>query len=435
MRHALMQSTSQHLQDTDAQQGMDPQSNTNSPLSPYTGGPPVVPSPPPAASGVRRHVSLTYGAAGGARSKLASSGLKRSGTLQATLPTHAASPSDSTSGAAGEEEQFEYTVDDAGAYEDEYYGKGQYGGPISPIGRTSPWSSGNDWRTPGGGSGFSSSGGNNGNTNIAIDDVQRALSALEIASNNGGASNAMYAGGYQPGGQSVHPPRFNPSHPPPAQAPGMRSNVPGNNNGNGNGGSKLQLVTDFEGRKTPLSQAAYQQQQQYLAQQQYQNQGGQGNNSGTASWEPKDRVLGGRASNPNLQYGYRQGGQHSKSLSSSSAGSGGGGGGMPSGPVPNVPAIPQQYLQQQQQPRLGVATSFGGQQGGAGQQAQGQGTTSGQTPTTAFANTPIDVPSLIATKGYNPTAFDVRPTFVGLIYTVVRGNVITDCCASRLDSS
>jgi hypothetical protein len=36
---------------------------------------------------------------------------------------------------------------------------------------------------------------------------------------------------------------------------------------------------------------------------------------------------------------------------------------------------------------------------------------SGQTPVQPFANTPIDVPSLIATKGYNPTTFDTRPQF------------------------
>jgi hypothetical protein len=74
--------------------------------------------------------------------------------------------------------------------------------PTSPIDRQSPWNTpGNEWRTP------SSNG-----SNVTIDDVQRALSALEIASN----ANQMYHNGdnFQTG-QSAHPPRFNPTHPPP----------------------------------------------------------------------------------------------------------------------------------------------------------------------------------------------------------------------------
>ncbi|KAJ7461577.1 YT521-B-like domain-containing protein [Mycena latifolia] len=167
----------------------------------------------------------------------------------------------------------------------------------------------------------------------------------------------------------------------------MRGNN-GHGNGNGNGDTrKLQpLVTDFDGRKTPLGQpqsanAAYlqqqAQQQQYLLlqqqQQQQQQQGAQTGGAGGAGWGEKDRVLGLRTSNPNLQYGYQQQ-QAAK--------------GQP------VPPMPQQYLQQQQ-----------------GQQGQGQRVPSGQTPTQGFVNTPVDVPSLIATKGYNPTNFELRPSF------------------------
>jgi hypothetical protein len=250
--------------------------------------------------------------------------------------------------AGREEEDYEYTyaVEDPASY-DPY---DPYGGPTSPLGRSSPWgsagsSSGSagDWRTPGG-----PAGGN------AIDDVQRALSSLEIS--NSGA----------PGGQSAHPPRFNPPHQQPPQAPGTR----GGNGGNGN--SKLQHITDFEGRKTPTSQS---------------------------------QTLSGGVSNPNLQYAYSQ---HQKNPSGGSAGSG--------ERIPNVPLIPTQYLQQNQQqqlqgsqqPRLGIATSF---VGGQNQQGQTKDTLpTGQTPVQAF-NTPIDVSSLIATKGYNPSAFDIRPQF------------------------
>ena len=47
-------------------------------------------------------------------------------------------------------------------------------------------------------------------------------------------------------------------------------------------------------------------------------------------------------------------------------------------------------------------------------------TATGQTPTQGpFANTPIDVPSLIATKGYNPATFDTRPTFVSRLHSIL----------------
>jgi hypothetical protein len=118
---------------------------------------------------------------------------------------------------------------------------------------------------------------------------------------------------------------------------------------------------------------------------------------GGNGWDQqRDQALGARTSNPNLQYGYQQGAGHIKS------GSGNGGGN-----VPSVPTIPQQYLQQQGQGAggragLGVATSFAN--------TTNQSPPS-QTPAQGFASTPIDVPSLIATKGYNPSTFETRPQF------------------------
>ncbi|KAF7337924.1 YTH domain-containing protein [Mycena venus] len=316
---------------------MDP----NSPLAPHDG-----PSPPPGEPGVRRHVSLTYGAAARQAQKIPVTNLRRSGTLQTPIPSHTATPPEP---AADEEEEYTYQ-DDPGAYEEqEYYAPKP--GPASPMGRLSPWSNNGgsgDWRAPNAGFAAGSGG--------SVDDVQRALSSLDIG--GGGAY------GNNVGGQSAHPPRFNPTHPPPAQAPGMRGNN-GNNGGNngtgGNGSGKLQLVTEFDGRKTPLGQSgggpasasavyvlqqAQAQQQQFMQQQQQQQQGGQG---GGQAWEgDKNRVLGLRTSNPELT----------------------------------------QYMQQQQ-----------------------QRVPSGQTPTQGFVNTPVDVPSLIATKGYNPTEFNLRPNF------------------------
>jgi hypothetical protein len=192
----------------------------------------------------------------------------------------------------------------------------------------------------------------------------------------------------------------------------MRNNDNGFNNA-GQSNRKLQpLVTDFDGRKTPTSQSNQgpvsaspyvppignhsQQQQQ---QQQQQPQRGMSMNassdrgfnaSGPTPWDMKERPLGGRGSNPNLQYMYAQGQQ-----------------GRPDGAgIPNVPPIPSQYLQQQHPGgpglRPGVAT----------QGQPGQGNNGGQS-LQGFVNSPIDVPSLIALKGYNPSNFDIRPPFVG----------------------
>ncbi|KII89081.1 hypothetical protein PLICRDRAFT_175316 [Plicaturopsis crispa FD-325 SS-3] len=396
LREEEEHSISQHQQLMDSHS----QSSGQSPLSPHFHS--HVPSPPPAGSGVRRHQSLTYGAAGGPR-QMPPSGLKRAGTLQAPNKySDIAKGQEPPSPTDADEEHGDESAD---GYEDESYfprspPPAQY--PTSPVGRGSPWSTPGEWRTPGG----SIAGGNN---NAAIDDVQRALSQLEINSNSYGANHIPT--NFQ-AGQSAHPPRFNPNHPPPAQAPGMRPQ-----NGNNGGGGKLQLVTNFDGRKTPLSQGhgpvsasayvpaiGHAQPQQQVHQRGTSGPGDQGDRaitaSGTAGWDQKERLLGGRSSNPNLQYAYQQGQQ-----------------GKPgSGGIPNVPSIPSQYLNQQQggsqgqAPRLGVTTSFPQGQGNQGQ-AQGNNGIGAPQSQQGFVNTPIDVPSLIAAKGYNPTSFDIRPTF------------------------
>jgi hypothetical protein len=317
------------------------------------------------------------------------SNLRRSGTLQATAPPHARNntPPDTTESV--EEDEYGYEVEDEGTYDDEYaeymqqQGQGQ-NYAASPLG-SAGWTPGNEWRAAAN-SGFSNNGGNGGNQSVAIDEVQRALSALEIASNNHNNSGQMYQtnqniGNYQ-AGQSSHPPRFNPAHPPPSQAPGVRG---GGNNGNNNSGGRIDIVADLEGRKTPQAQSGV---SNYIQQQQYHQQQESRTPSSRGSWDQKDRMLGNRTSNPNLQYGYQQTGK-------GDSGSG----------VPNVPPIPQQYLQQL--PRMTAGSAFG-QGGGVQQQSSGSGQVSGQ----ALMSTPIDVPSLIATKGYNPANFDTRPQFV-----------------------
>ncbi len=89
--------------------------------------------------------------------------------------------------------------------------------------------------------------------------------------------------------------------------------------------------------------------------------------------------------------------------------------------VPNVPSIPAQYLNQGQAPRLGVSGSTGNvtNQGVPGQGGSpGQGNQSGGAEN--FIGSPIDVPTLIATKGYNPVAFDTRTAFVSIFVAPCR---------------
>lgn len=321
-------------------------------------------------------------------------GLKRSGTLQATLPPHSQNSTPPDTSEQPEEDEYVFEAEDTSVYEDEYYQPQQHQQfSNSSIGRSSPWSPGNEWKQA-----YTS--GNSGG-NAAIDDVQRALSALELASNQSAVPNMQQGGygGYQHTGQSNHPPRFNPQQgtQPQHQSAGLRGNNgnggnsgynQGNNNSAGNG-HRAQTGNDFDGRKTPVSQS-----QRYTQQQNYGQQR-----------DERDQGLRGRASNPNLQYGYQQsGGGHIKSGSASSSNAG-----SQPGPVPSVPPIPPQYLQQQTgqgnqggRPGLGVATTF---------TTSNAPVPSGQTPVQPFANTPIDVPSLIAMKGYNPATFDTRPQF------------------------
>ncbi|KAF5315582.1 hypothetical protein D9611_004857 [Ephemerocybe angulata] len=370
-----VQDDEQHVEAT---QQLDPQS-TNSPLASHFNQPVQVPSPPPAGSGVRRHVSLTYGAAVGGPRKV-NAGLKRSGTLQATHSHTSNAPEPSEYHQEGSEysydqddvssnQAYEYTAEEE-AYllqqaQQQHQQQQQYGGGVN---RSTPWNQSSDWRTAG-----------NANT-TTIDDVQRALSTLEIASAAGAQGYAGNVPQY-PSSQSAQPPRF-------TATPSR-----GSNNGNGGnivGGNGNKGPVDYDGgRRTPSrtqNNNNWQQQQQ------------------RGDWDQQQSHLGGRRSNSNLQYQYQQGG-HSKASSGSSG----------AGNIPAVPPIPSQYLQQQQgygqqqqqqsgRPGLGVATNFTGNGNG------GNGS-SGQTPVQQYINTPIDVPTLIAAKGYNPQGFDIKPGF------------------------
>lgn len=357
------------------------------------------------AAGVRRHQSLNYPNAGGVRRL--NTGLKRAGTLQA--PPIRGHPQQTYSGAqspspTGADEEYDYDDDSVRAEEDGYFRvpnqqpQGQY--PTSPIGRSSPWSTpgaGNDWRTQLGG---------NVNPNIGagssgIDDVSRALNALEI--NQQYAGNA--ANGYSQG-QYDRPPRFNPPHNFDLEQPGMR------NNGNGGNGAarKLQLVTDLEtqpgsiqsasayvppiGHGVPPVQPPRQSDEQQ--QQQHPHRDRAFTASGSNPWDSKERLLGGKLSNPNLHHLYQGN----------------------NGNVPSVPPLPAHYINNQSQPpRLGLANANNGNQQPQSNRGNSQGSTQSP-PGDNFITSPIDVPSLIAAKGYNPVDFDTRPLFVSLLFDV-----------------
>ena len=376
------------------------------------------PSPPPAA-GVRRHQSLNY--AGPKRMNA----LKRAGTLQTPpIKTHQSqgySSGQSPSPTGAEEDEHE---------EEESYFQGNY--PPS-IGKSSPWgtpgATGNhDWRTP---AGPVTPGGIH---NASMDEVSRALNTLEL--------NQTYqpSSSYQP---SQGPPRFNLNHPS-AQQQNLRrgsqsgTSTPGLPNNQGNGGRKLNLATDIgdgrgghglsQGIGGPASASAYIPTIGHgLTQREHSDTRGQAGNglsgsgerpqrdraltaSSAGQWEQKEKVVVGRSSNPNLSGSYR-----------------GGNGG--NNAIPIVPPIPPQFLSNQgQAPRLGQnQNNFGVVGGGSGngQHGQNQGGVNGNgsgmsTSATQFPvgsenliTSPVDIPTLLATKGYNPVEFDLKPVCVG----------------------
>ncbi|KIP12361.1 hypothetical protein PHLGIDRAFT_82176 [Phlebiopsis gigantea 11061_1 CR5-6] len=371
-----------------------------SPLSPhFSGGISHISSPSPdSGANVRRHQSLNYPNPAAARFR--NSGLRRADTMQAPPikeRTPQAYPGPQSPSPTGADEEHDYDNDSVRAEEDGYFrasnqqNQGQY--PTSPIGRSSPWgtpSAGNDWRTQLHGIVNPNIGpGPNG-----IDDVSRALSALEI--------NQQYAAG-NPGngyqqGQSAYPPRFNPPQNFNLQSPGMH-----NNGGAGNGASrKLQLVTDLGGgvqQGSIQSASAYvppighgiqqhqnQRQGERDEQQQHYHRDRAFTASGSNPWDSKEQLLGGRMSNPNLHGIYQ----------TKNGGPG----------VPSVPQIPTQYLNNQgQAPRMGQANY---QQA---PRASSQGSNTQSPPADNIITSPIDVPTLIAAKGYNPAEFDTRPLF------------------------
>lgn len=264
------------------------------------------------------------------------------------------------------------------------------------MGRSSPWSTPgaqNDWRAQ-----LGNANANIVPGNVGIDDVSRALSALEINPQYGGNAGVNYQQG-----QFNHPPRFNPPYASSFDVSGTRSNTIGTG-----ASRKLQLVTDLDSQ---LQQGGVQSASAYVppighgVQQNSQRQDEHAGphrdrsftTSGTNPWDPKERILGGKMSNSNLQHLYQTKNGNTN--------------------IPNVPSIPTQYLNNSQgQPGQGPRMGLASPPGSSGSQSQsGRGTSQGSNrspPGEPFLTSPVDVPTLIATKGYNPVEFDTKPMFV-----------------------
>jgi YTH domain-containing family protein len=89
--------------------------------------------------------------------------------------------------------------------------------------------------------------------------------------------------------------------------------------------------------------------------------------------------------------------------------------------MPPPPPIPAQYLHQvgvQHSGRLNAgsgpafAQQGNGGIGGIGSPQQPVALQPGNPAT--YLSSPVDVPTMIAQKGYNPATFDTKPPFVGL---------------------
>jgi hypothetical protein len=209
---------------------------------------------------------------------------------------------------------------------------------------------------------------------------------MDINSQGQGYSAAAFSGA-----QSNHPPRFNPNQA--QQFTALRNTTP--TDGDGSASRRLQLVTNIDerGNQVPggssgtVSASAYMPPighglPQSTGQQQRGATGETDDHAFTASgaWDQKERTLHTRSSNPNINYAQQQ---QPKAQG-----------------IPSVPPIPAQFLQaaHQQNARLGLSTQLGSL-GALGAQP-------------GLLTSPIDIPTLIATKGYNPQAFDTHPAFV-----------------------
>lgn len=328
--------------------------------------------------------------------------MKRSGTLQAQIER----PGTSTETPSPPQNEEEYYDEGFGPDEDIIYLPQPPSMNQSPsylqttFGRdNSLWKTQeNDWRTI-----ASSNGLNSPNHGIAIDDVQRALSSLELSSSDS-QSHFVSNANYDQNRGNAHPPRFNHGQSQP-QAPAMRRERHANSNSHNdtlqqtNRSNMLQLgdidngknynISNLSGTLTPIGHNIAMMQS---ASSQRNIRDREGLYATSNAWDQKERMLNTGNSNSNVQYDTTYGAD--LGLTSTS------------------PA-PTHFLPQgASAPRLGVNTNFAQSTQSNNQNIIGLGNTQ---QSLGFLSSPIDVPSLIASKGYNPTQFDIQPPFVSAI--------------------
>ncbi|KAB5596246.1 YTH domain family protein 1 [Ceratobasidium theobromae] len=378
--------------------------NSNGALSPGPYAPQPSISPPPA-SNIRRHTSLTTGAAAGAAGRRR---MQRAAAERAAQSPSPPSP----------------------AFADNDHGHS----PLSPIGRT-PWgpatppigAAGKEWRT-----------------DVSVDEVQRQLGNMELAPpSNLEVSTSPAPRRLSPGPN--HPPRFRANSPQPgAPQPNQQQVGQPGFNGGSRPMTKLQLITDLSPPAVPPKQpqsaaasvppighgipAVRRWNGRAGEQGGYRDNGNgiqrQDEKPFTASgvvWDQKDRIVGRPGGNgfdasgappvppiPQAYAGMMQpgmsfGGMNMGGLDATSfARLGMNMGMMNSGAVGNMnPGLGQGRLQ--------VNTAVGGS-GQALSSTSAIGSGNGGTSPGGYLS-PVDIPSLIVAKGYNPATFDIRPQF------------------------
>jgi YTH domain-containing family protein len=318
-------------------------------------------------SGVRRHQSLTYGAQ--QAKQRASAPLKRSGTMLAAAPRRSAQPPP--------EIQDEDEEDDYAQYQEQVSQEEMPHYPqlesqiLQSNSRQSPWGPPEkDWRGP------TNSNQSYGLVGPQLDDVQRALATLDLGT---GQVN-----------QQIQPPRFN-------RQPGLKDS-PSNphlrqdnrdfdSDANLQGGYNSNQYRGLAGRALPAGTQSSHSTVGALRR----PASAAGNDVSDYQGGNTERQLRSRVSNPNLQYGPDRDVFGSGTTS----------------PLPPVPQIPAQYLNQAtavQPPRLGANPIYANN--------YIHNPIASYATNDSMANPIVDIPSLIAAKGYNPVNFDTKPANV-----------------------
>lgn len=338
-------------------------------------------SPPSAAAAVRRHVSMTDGQR--VRNKTGS-GLqrfptvsskppKRSNTMNAPTETANEYPADY------EEEEQPTQADEQGTFSPaEAYG-GIQQNPWGSGGTETNWNTNADWRM-------------NQQQQIGIDEVTNSLSNLELQQRQAQAQAPNYARGG---------PRFD------MGASGQYTDYNQQLQQQAlTQAQRMQLNTEVPAPGAPGSAPAYAPPIGHAPYGSNQRDSVASAGSGDkdhprtapgAEWEQKNRMLKSQGSNSGQNFH----GQYNNAFG-------------------NAPLVPTQYMGMGQAGRHGNMGMTGGNFGGpnfvpagvATQNNQNQQQQQQQLDPSMYIGSPIDVPSMISRKGYNPPTFDIRPALV-----------------------